>query len=50
LLFAHKTKGYGLVVMTNASRGGEVMNEISRRIQHAYEWDSVAEPVRRGSD
>jgi CubicO group peptidase (beta-lactamase class C family) len=50
LLFAHKTKGYGLVVMTNAFRGGEVMNEVSRRIQHAYEWDSVAEPVRRGSD
>jgi CubicO group peptidase (beta-lactamase class C family) len=49
LLIAHKTKGYGLVVMTNASRGGELADEILRRVERAYEWDSVAEPVRRGS-
>ncbi len=48
LLLAHKTKGYGLAIMTNADQGGAVMSEISRRIQMAYEWDSMAEPVRRG--
>ena len=47
-LMAHKVKGYGLVIMTNANQGGAVMSELSRRIQAAYEWDSVAEPVRRG--
>ena len=48
ILMAHKTKGYGLAIMTNAQRGGAVMGEISRRIQTAYEWDSRAEPVPRG--
>ena len=47
-LLAHKVKGYGLAIMTNADQGGAVMGELSRRIQAAYEWDSVAEPVRRG--
>jgi CubicO group peptidase (beta-lactamase class C family) len=49
-LLAHKVKGYGLAIMTNADRGGALMNELSRRIQAAYEWDSLAEPVRRGYD
>ena len=48
VLLAHKVKGYGLVIMTNASQGGSVMTEISRRIQRVYEWDSVADPVPRG--
>ena len=48
ILLAHKVKGYGLVVMTNAHRGGVVMQEVSRRIQEAYEWDSIADPVPRG--
>ena len=48
VLLAHKVKGYGLVIMTNASQGGPVMTEISRRIQRVYEWDSVADPVPRG--
>ena len=48
VLLAHKVKGYGLAIMTNADRGGAVMGEISRRIQMAYEWDSMAEPAPRG--
>lgn len=48
ILMAHKVKGYGLAVMTNADRGTELYFEVARRIQRAYEWDSVAEPVRRG--
>ena len=46
-LLAHKVKGYGLVVMTNAHRGGRVIDEVSHRIQKAYEWDSMADPVPR---
>lgn len=47
-LLAHKARGYGLVVMTNADQGGAVAGELSRRIQLAYEWDSFADPAPRG--
>jgi CubicO group peptidase (beta-lactamase class C family) len=47
-LLAHKVKGYGLAIMTNADQGGAVAAELSRRIQIAYEWDSFAEPAPRG--
>lgn len=47
-LLAHKVKGYGLAIMTNADQGGAVAGELSRRIQLAYDWDSVAEPAPRG--
>jgi CubicO group peptidase (beta-lactamase class C family) len=47
-LIAHRIKGYGLVIMTNADQGGAVAAELSRRIQLAYEWDSFAEPAPRG--
>ena len=48
LMLAHKVNGYGLVVMTNADQGSTVINEIGRRIQHTYNWDSVASAVERG--
>lgn len=48
-LIAHKVKGYGLAIITNADQGGALASELSRRIQLAYEWDSVADPVRRGT-
>jgi CubicO group peptidase (beta-lactamase class C family) len=47
-LLAHKVKGYGLVIMTNADQGGAVASELSRRIQRVYEWDSFADPAPRG--
>ena len=47
-LLAHKAKGYGLAILTNADQGGAVANELSRRIQRVYEWDSFAEPAPRG--
>jgi CubicO group peptidase (beta-lactamase class C family) len=47
-MMAHKVKGYGLVVMTNADQGGAVLAEVSRRIQLAYDWDSFAQPAPRG--
>jgi hypothetical protein len=36
--------------MTNADSGGAVIEELSQRIQHAYQWDSLAPPVPRGYD
>lgn len=47
-LMAHKVKGYGFAIMTNAAQGGAVLAELGRRIQAAYEWDSMAQPVQRG--
>jgi CubicO group peptidase (beta-lactamase class C family) len=47
-LLAHKVKGYGLAIMTNADQGDVVASEISRRIQLAYEWDSVVDSAPRG--
>src|SRR5688500_9363155 len=47
-LLAHKAKGYGLAIMSNADSGGAVIAELSRRIQAAYEWDSLAQPAPRG--
>jgi CubicO group peptidase (beta-lactamase class C family) len=48
LLLGHKAKGYGLAIMTNGAQGGPLIAEISRRIQLAYAWDSMAEPAPRG--
>ena len=48
ILIAHKIKGYGLVIMTNADQGGAILSEIGRRVQLAYEWDSTSEAVSRG--
>ena len=47
LLKAHRAKGYGVAVMTNADRGGEVMAEIADRVARAYGWDSLDGPVPR---
>ena len=48
LVLAHKVKGYGLVIMTNADQGSTVLHEIRRRIQRTYDWDSLASAVERG--
>jgi CubicO group peptidase (beta-lactamase class C family) len=47
-LIAHKVKGYGVAVMTNGDQGSALAAEILRRVELAYEWDSVADGVRRG--
>ena len=46
-LIAHKTKGYGLVVMTNADNGSIVIRELRERVARAYGWDSEDKPVPR---
>ncbi|MEO0424749.1 MAG: serine hydrolase [Pseudomonadota bacterium] len=45
---AHVSKGYGLAVMTNSDNGGELIEEIAKRVQRTYAWDVLAEPVPRG--
>ena len=47
ILKAHRAKGYGVAVMTNADRGGELMMEIAERVARAYGWDSLDGPVPR---
>ncbi len=47
-LVAHISKGYGVAVMTNSESGGKVINELLKRVQRAYAWDALAEPVPRG--
>jgi CubicO group peptidase (beta-lactamase class C family) len=47
LLYAHKVKGYGFAIMTNAENGGIIMNEIKERIERVYCYDSLDKPVPR---
>jgi hypothetical protein len=44
LLVAHKLRGYGLAVMTNSMSGQVVIDEIRKRIERVYEWDSPDRP------
>lgn len=46
-LIAHKAKGYGAALMTNASGGGQVFQEVIARIQRAYGWDALDKPTLR---
>ena len=46
-LTAHKVNGYGYAIMTNSGSGGLLIRELSRRIESAYEFDTLYEPVRR---
>lgn len=44
-LKAHKIKGYGFAIMTNAARGMTVVNELADRIERAYEYDSLEKSI-----
>ena len=46
-LIAHRVKGYGVAVMTNASGGGAVFGEVVERVERAYGWDSLDKPILR---
>jgi CubicO group peptidase (beta-lactamase class C family) len=43
---AHKTRGYGAVIMTNAENR-EFIDEMKRSIAFTYQWDNFLEPVLR---
>jgi hypothetical protein len=45
LLSAHKVKGYGFVVMTNSDKGHVIMDELATRIESAYGFDSLDQPI-----
>jgi CubicO group peptidase (beta-lactamase class C family) len=45
-MLAHREKGYGAVIMTNAENGGEIIPEIARAIAAAYGWEGYTnEPL-----
>jgi CubicO group peptidase (beta-lactamase class C family) len=46
-LTAHRLKGYGVAIMTNADSGGVVLNELRNRVAAAYDWDSLDKPLPR---
>ena len=46
-LSAHRLKGYGVVIMTNADSGGAVISELRARVAAAYNWDSLDKAVPR---
>jgi CubicO group peptidase (beta-lactamase class C family) len=47
-LIAHRSKGYGAVIMTNGANGGAVIQELLGRIQIEHKWDVLDLPVPRG--
>jgi hypothetical protein len=47
-LTAHRSKGYGVVIMTNGDNGGQLIQELRRRIQQDYKWDMFDPPIPRG--
>ena len=46
-LLAHRAKGYGVVVMTNADNGSALARVILDRVARAYNWDSLDKPLLR---
>ncbi len=47
LLSAHKVKGYGFAIMTNADNGGILLGELKERIERAYGYDALDKAVPR---
>jgi len=46
-LIAHRAKGYGIVIMTNADGGSALIQELRKRIEQQYAWDVFDKPVPR---
>jgi CubicO group peptidase (beta-lactamase class C family) len=46
-LYAHRLKGYGIAVMTNADGGYGLTQEIRARVARAYGWDTLDKSILR---
>ena len=46
-LTAHRSKGYGAVIMTNSDSGGALIPQLLRLIQEEYKWDAIEMPIPR---
>ena len=46
-LIAHRSKGYGVVIMTNGDRGGAVITALRDKISRAAGWDMHDKPIPR---
>ena len=46
-LIAHRSKGYGVVIMTNGDNGGRLMAELRKKISEASAWDMYDKPLPR---
>jgi CubicO group peptidase (beta-lactamase class C family) len=47
-LIAHRSKGYGMVIMTNGDNGGALINALREKISRAAGWDMHDKPIPRG--
>ena len=46
-LLAHRSKGYGVVIMTNGDSGGRVITALRDKISQASSWDIHDKPIPR---
>jgi CubicO group peptidase (beta-lactamase class C family) len=46
-LIAHRSKGYGVAIMTNGDNGGRLIAALSDKISRAYAWDMHDKPIPR---
>jgi len=46
-LTAHRSKGYGVVIMTNGDNGGRVITALREKISRAASWDMYDKPIPR---
>jgi CubicO group peptidase (beta-lactamase class C family) len=46
-LIAHRSKGYGLVIMTNGDNGGALITALRDKITRAAGWDMFDKPIPR---
>ena len=46
-LIAHRSKGYGAVIMTNGDNGGRLMAALREKIARASAWDMYDKPLTR---
>jgi CubicO group peptidase (beta-lactamase class C family) len=46
-LIAHRSKGYGVAIMTNGDNGGRVIAALREKISRAAAWDMHDKPLRR---